>query len=141
MKVKVSVKASGSWRQNPRLHGKAYQAWLAEPVFAFDGANYTREQLVDLIDDGYPSTRAATNLISILHRFKISTLARLHAIGLDGLLRCHGIGERAAWVAACVLHDRGFDVDQWQAPGPRKAVSWRGRIVEVQSRTRHQKHA
>lgn len=129
--MKASVEAS--------LKSTSFQRWLAEPVFVLEDVSVSRERLAHLTDS--PCTRAAQNLTRILSQMQISSLKQVHAIGLDGLTRCKGLGERAAWVAACVLDHEGYDVEAWLDRKPRKVVTWKGAVVHSVKRAAKRKHA
>lgn len=122
-----------------RLVSGTFAKWLDESIFELGDVSYSRHDIAHWTDS--PCVRAARNLSKTLPKFQISTLAQLHAVGLDGLLRCAGVGERAAWVAACILDAEGYDVEKWMTMKPRKVVTWRGAIKKAQDVTRKQKHA
>lgn len=127
------------YQGNSRLGGKSLPKWLDEPVFELGNAVVSRREFVKLSES--PCTRAARNLQETCRRYHLTTVKQLHAIGLDGLLRCAGVGERTSWVAAELLDHFGFDVESWMAVRRRKVLSWRGAIKKVQDQTRKQKHA
>jgi hypothetical protein len=126
-------------KQYPRLVGRAFRTWLDAPVFALkDGSvSLSRRDVARLSES--PCTRAASNLHHACEYYNIHDLDTLHRIGLRSLLRARNIGERAAWLAALILHDHGYDVDAWLDRKDR-ALNRRGHIHLVHTQTRTQKH-
>lgn len=126
-------------KASPRLQqSKAFQHWLNEPIFVLSDVAISRRQVAALTDT--PCTTAAAVLHRTCKNFRITTLDRLHDVGLDGLLRCRGVGERTAWIAACVLYQEGYDLASWTRHTLEKGHSLRGAIRLVQHRTLKQKH-
>ena len=120
------------------LLSKRKRAWLDEPVFALnDGVSYSRRAMAILMEA--PCTHAPRKLQNICKQYHITTLDQLERIGSDGLLRCVGIGEDTAWMAAMILADHGRDVDAWLRRKYRTGTH-RDVLRLVHSRTRKQKH-
>lgn len=136
-------KSKDSIRTSHRLASNRLLEWLAAPVFAFaddPDRPLSREAVCELTHS--PCIRATQNLDRILRRYHIRSLKQLELIGLDGLLRCHGIGERSAWVAGLILYEFGRDVEAWmnRTPTAKQAKSWKAKIRLVHDATRKQKH-
>lgn len=124
------------------LQSKAFREYLHERVFVFPNGSasgsYSRSDIARLTET--PCIRAAFQLYRTFGRYRISSIQQLYNIGLDGLLRCRGLGERAAWVAAVILEDNKFNVSAWCAMQRRKTRTVRGSIRLVSSQTKKQKH-
>lgn len=127
-------------RQQSRLVSTKLRNYLFEPVFVFgkSGKRYSRSDLVTLTES--PCMRAVSLLIQAMHAYHITSVFQLYNVGLDGLLRCRGIGERSAWVAACVLGDSGYNVARWCDMKSHNMRTVKGSIRAVQHATRKQKH-
>ncbi len=127
-------------RQQSRLVSTQLRNFLFEPVFVFgkNGKRYSRSQLALLTES--PCMRAASLLVKAMHDYDIISIFQLYNVGLEGLLRCRGIGERSAWVAACVLGDSGYNVAQWCDLKYRNVRTPKGAITAAQLATRKQKH-
>ena len=89
-----------------------------------------------------PCTRAASILSHTLKRYHIHSIAQLNQVGMDGLLRCAGIGERSTWVAALILDDCAYDVEAWmdRTPVAKTVTSRAAKIRLVHGKTAKQKH-
>lgn len=125
-------------RQVPNLQSKAFGRWLDAPLFELDDFVITRRNVGKYTDT--PCSQAVSNLHHALRRMRISSLDRLFDVGLDGVLRIKGVGERAAWIAACVLAEHNYDADVWCGLKRRGARTTRGAIRLVHRSTRNQKH-
>ena len=127
-------------RSQPRLVSKAFRSYLDDPAFVFgkNGKKYSRSELTVLTES--PCMRAAQLLATAMLVYDIATTLQLYNVGLSGLLRCRGIGERAAWVAACVLGDSGYNVIKWCDMKSQGTRTVRGSIRTAQLRTQKQKH-
>lgn len=120
-----------------RIVSNQFNEWLDEPIITFKSGvvNYSRGDIAKLT--GTPCTRAASNLHTALEHYQIDSPAKLNQVGLDGLLRCVGVGERAALVAACIIEDAGYNIDEWidrQTP-----ESWNAIIASRAKRARRRK--
>lgn len=125
-------------RDIQRLTSPAHRRWLDALVFELNDVRLSRSEVAALTES--PSTRAAMVLDNVCRRMHITTTYKLFTIGLDGLLRCKGIGERSAWIAAHVLQLEEYDVELW-ASRDRKPRQLREAIRLVHSKTRKARHA
>ena len=101
-----------------------FRGWLDENVLSFADVAYTRSEISALTRT--PCLRAVKNLHETCAHFQIHSLAQLNRVGLDGLLRCAGLGERAAFIASIVLEDHGYDVEAWL--DRKTSTSWQEHI-------------
>jgi hypothetical protein len=117
-----------------------FKNYLHDPVYVFPNGvvSYSRSDIARLTEA--PCPRAPGALFKALHRYHIKSPEQLYRTGLDGLLRCTQIGERAAWIAAVLLGNSGYDVTKWCDMKRRKTQTVRGSIRLVASQTRKQKH-
>jgi hypothetical protein len=133
-------KAAQRVRRNTKFkRSKQFTAYLNDPFFAFPNGDgkYTRSEIASLTET--PCVLATRRLSQALTTYKIDSPLRLYAVGLGGLLRCRGIGERAAWIAAIILEDYGYDVLKWCDRDRLNTRTVQGSIAVMQSRTRTQK--
>jgi hypothetical protein len=107
-------------------------------VLEFSELPYTRREMIELLGCG--NFIAAKRLTAACKQFDILTLVDLDRVGLHGLLRIAGVGERAAWVAACLLHHGRYDVMAWiDRDSEEVSRSVKGGIAKAQARVRKQK--
>lgn len=132
-------------RKEKLLTSPKLQAWLDEPLFVLgDGTSWSRRDISILTES--PCTRAARVLHHWCERFQVRSIDRLATMGLAAMLRCTGVGERTAWVAAIILHNEGYDVETWihhtsaAGRGPSRRQSLKDKLHLVHSRTRKAKH-
>lgn len=135
------VKSVRLQQASHRLKSKSFRHYLDDPVFAFaNGLKYSRSGIAMLDRDAALCVRAMFALFRAFDQYGIDSPAKLYSIGLDGLLRCRKVGERAAWIAAVLLDDSGYSVRAWCDMKRRKTLTVKGSIRLVHNRTRKQKH-
>lgn len=133
---KAEKQQPGNRQQANDLLSAKTKNWLNAPLFELSGGvSYTRRGIVELTAS--PCTRAASLLHQACKRYNILTIQQLNHVGMKSLQRCHGIGERATWIAALILAEYGYSIDQWTR---RSALNLNDRIRLAYSRTRKQKH-
>lgn len=135
---RVAARRIEGKRKQP-AKSKAFRSYLYDPVFVFPNEkdSYSRSDIARLTES--PCVLAARRLFTALHDYGIDSPARLYTVGLASLLRCRGIGERAAWVATVLVGNSGYNVDTF-CDRKSQTLSLKGRIHLVHSRTRKQKH-
>lgn len=132
------TKSTQDWRV-PKVYGASLRRWYdQETVLEFSELPYTRREMIELLGCG--NFIAAKRLTVACKQFDILTLPDLDRVGLHGLLRIAGVGERAAWVAACLLHNGRYDVMAWiDRDSEEVSRSVKGGIAKAQARVRKQK--
>ena len=131
-------KLTQDWRV-PKIYGASLRRWYdQETVLEFSELPYTRREMIDVLGCG--NFIAAKRLSLACKQFNILTLSDLDRVGLHGLLRIDGVGERAAWVAACLLDKARYDVMAWiDRDAKDVSRSAKGGIAKAQDRVRKQK--
>lgn len=89
----------------------------------------------------YPSLNSTRRLQDVCTRHHITTVKRLHDIGLYGLLKCRGAGERTAWIASFVLFREGYDLAEWLRADVTGIRTQQGAIRAANQKTRGRKTA
>src|SRR5215211_2843534 len=90
------------------------KAWLEEAVLVLGDYKLTRRMVATLCET--PSTVSAGLLHRLCVHQGIRSMQRLYDLGLEGLLSYEGTGEAQVWIAVCILHDYGFNVNTWIPP-------------------------
>lgn len=115
----------------PQLKHRQLDKWLDEPFFELGDVVHSRRDIAQI--SGTPCMRAASQLMSACYDYKIKTLDQLYRVGLAGLDRCVGVGERTEWIAACLLYVHGFNVRSWtKSKDTRRAIH----LVHTKNRKR-----
>lgn len=84
--------------------------FLTEPYITFGAVTLSRRELAEY---EVISPAAMTRLIRVLDQFGVTTVSRLHQVGLSSLAKCEGIGEACLWAASVLLEAGDADVQSW----------------------------
>ena len=133
-----STNSTDEWRI-PKVYGANLRRWYDEIVLTLGTLTWTRREMIDVLGCG--NFIAAKRLTSACKEYDIRNLHDLDQVGLHGLLRIVGIGERSAWVAACLMHSVGdTDVMKWiDRDAGEFSRSIKGGIAKGAERVRKQK--
>lgn len=133
-----SKKELGDQPPLPSTFSIELKSWYLQLAIDLKDVHLSRRAMIEELRCG--NFTAAKRLSRALRDYDMDTLPKLYSLGLHGLLRIDGLGERAAWVATCLLDARGYDVYVWfQGDTTLPARSRRGAIRTAVAKVRKSK--